>query len=635
MNRSLAALGAAATICAVAVGIVEPAAALSTVTTSGTTMTVTLAGAETVAITCVSGISTISGKTGSPTVPCSALTKVTVIGDSGPQNVDGRQLEAAAFAAKPALAVDLGDGADLVYDTSRADQIDLGGGDDSYYPVRGVNNTTTDLGPGKDTIRFFGTDADETVTASSTNSGLTLHHELGGVTRTLTMSNGEDLQVTGYNGNNTIDLSGITVTSTIKAASIWTGSGDDVVRAPMFTGAQYAPGPTLMPGGGTNTIYGGSGNDGIFSEGNADVIAPGGGYNRVYDRSSRRSGRTISSGGQSNWYYLESNRGDAVTRIRPRTGSTTLVTNSLNRPGQQVLSADYSNIVRYLVYSGGGDSRGIMDLVALDNGRDVILDGDSADNDLVDITIPTGSWTVTGSPASTAWVTPSAAGYAPITVRDAGELRVHGPWTNKNAGFVHRATRDLMFRFATPTTISSLAVALGDGATTRPAIVSDLMDSDEYRGLDIDRVFTSFLHRKADAGGLAYWNDSIKNGNPLWRFRAQLFGSPEYFANAGGTNGQYVDAAYQDVLGRRPDAAGRQYWIDKLNAGTKRGTVALQFINTSESRRFLIDDQFLRFLDRKATPTEQSTWLPRISTPTGEQEMIAALVAGASYYDRT
>ena len=145
-----------------------------------------------------------------------------------------------------------------------------------------------------------------------------------------------------------------------------------------------------------------------------------------------------------------------------------------------------------------------------------------------------------------------------------------------------------------------------------------------------------YLARQADPSGRTYWINSLKSGKALWRFRAQLFGSNEYFTKAGSTNAKYVDKVYLDVLGRLPDPSGRAYWTGKLDGGADRGSVALQFINSSEFRRFVVDDQFLRFLDRKATTAEQDAWSPKITgTATGEQDLIAFLAASADYYNRS
>jgi hypothetical protein len=161
------------------------------------------------------------------------------------------------------------------------------------------------------------------------------------------------------------------------------------------------------------------------------------------------------------------------------------------------------------------------------------------------------------------------------------------------------------------------------------------MNTDEYRGLDVDRTFVKYLRRTPDAGGRTYWITSLRNGKALWRFRAQLFGSNEYFTKAGGTNASYVTKAYNDVLGRDPDPSGQAYWTDKLTDGADRGSVALQFINSAETRRRLVDEQFLRFLDRLPTTGERTTWIPRITGATGEADLIAYLANSNTYYNRS
>jgi hypothetical protein len=148
-------------------------------------------------------------------------------------------------------------------------------------------------------------------------------------------------------------------------------------------------------------------------------------------------------------------------------------------------------------------------------------------------------------------------------------------------------------------------------------------------------VFVKYLRRAADPGGKAFWINSLDNGKALWRFRAQLFGSNEYFTKAGATNEAYVVRAYNDALGRDPDPSGRTFWTNRLNNGADRGSVALQFINSPEARRRLVDDQFLRFLDRLPTPTEQTTWVAQIPTADGELRLIAFLASSNAYFTRT
>jgi hypothetical protein len=628
-RRALAALGATATIAGVAVvGLAQPASALVSVTTSGTTMTVNFTGSGPLSITCAGGVVTVGGQTGSPTVPCATFTKLTVNGDSGGQTIDGSALEVPAFAAKPFLVADLGDGADTVTPTTRADDIDLGPGKDTLYLVRGANDTLLDGGSEQDYIRIEGSYGDDEITASSVNATLTVNHAVGGVLRATTAKNFDRVEAATFDGDDNVDLSGITATSSLKSGGIYTDKGDDIVRGPQF-------GASLFAGPGDNQVFGGAGDDVIGSEGNGDVIKVGDGSNRVYDRNSGRSGRVVDTPGTSNWYFFEGGLGDTTSRVRPGSGNSTVVTNSLTRTGQQVLPQSYKNVGSDLVVNSAGSARGLVDVVALNSSRKIYTSGDTADDDLLDVTIPSGAWTTVGTPQTNLTITPTGGVYNEVKAADFGQVSIHGPWTNLNQGFVHRVTRDLMFRFETPANVTSIGNALGQGTTSRAVIVGGLMDTDEYRGLDVDRTFTRYLKRAVDPGGRTYWINSIHSGKALWRFRAQLFGSNEYFTKAGGTNTAYLDRVYFDVLGRLPDPSGRAFWVNKLNAGVDRGSVALQFINAQEFRRSVIDDQFLRFLDRKATPAEQATWVPQLATATGEQQLIASLAVGAEYFNRS
>jgi hypothetical protein len=630
-RRSLALMATAATIAGLGVvAAAPPASALVTVTTSGTTMAVVVNGTEQLDIRCTGGVVAVNTKTGSPSIPCASFTKITVTGDSASQTIDGQDLEVAAFAAKPSITATLGDGLDTVWSTSRSDSLDFGSGNDRLYLVPGVADALVEGGVGTDEARVWGTAGTDEFVGSSSGTNLAITHVWGGSTKTNTLKNFEYLEVSGSAGNDSLDISGITTSSSIKDGGVYGGEGNDTVR-----GAQYDN--DLFAGAGNNQIFGGLATDNISSEGNGDVIKTGGGTgDRVYDRKSGRSGRTVDNVGTNGWYFFEGNLGDTTSRIRPGANGTTVVTNSLTRTGQQVLGSSYKNAGVAFVVNSAGSAKGVADIVALDSGRKTYARGDQADDDILDVTVPLGSWTTVGTPQTNYFITPANATYAQVQASNFGAVSIHGPWTNKNSGFVHRATRDLMFRFADGGTINTTSAALAAGTTTRPAVVDALMDTDEYRGLDVDRTFTRFLRRDVDPSGRTYWINSIGNGKALWRFRAQLFGSNEYFTKAGGTNATYLEKVYFDVLGRQIDPSGKQYWGNKLDNGAERGSVALNFINSSEFRRFVVDDQFLRFLDRKATVQEHATWDPKITgTTTGEQDLIAHLTASAEYFART
>ncbi|WP_421118612.1 DUF4214 domain-containing protein [Aquihabitans daechungensis] len=69
---------------------------------------------------------------------------------------------------------------------------------------------------------------------------------------------------------------------------------------------------------------------------------------------------------------------------------------------------------------------------------------------------------------------------------------------------------------------------------------------------------------------------------------AQSFAtSNEFRTNYGALgNGQFVDLVYVNVLGRPADAAGRAFWVRRLDNGTSsRGAVMASFSESSENVR--------------------------------------------------
>jgi len=223
-----------------------------------------------------------------------------------------------------------------------------------------------------------------------------------------------------------------------------------------------------------------------------------------------------------------------------------------------------------------------------------------------------------------------------VTMSDVESYRVHGPWTDRNQGFVHRVHRDLLFRFLSDAQRDAIRTQLANGGRTRAQVTASIVSTDEYRGLDVDRVFVSYLQRPSDPSGRTYWIGSLRNGKSLRQFRAQLFGSNEYFTKSGGTNEAFMVAAYADVLGRLPDPSGQDYWVRKLNNGTERGLVARQFLASTEARCNIVKDQFLRFIDRQPTTDEATFWVSVLgSSASGEQDLVAFLANSNAYFNRS
>ncbi len=150
----------------------------------------------------------------------------------------------------------------------------------------------------------------------------------------------------------------------------------------------------------------------------------------------------------------------------------------------------------------------------------------------------------------------------------------------------------------TPTT-SEMAAAQADYASGRgwsPAQLAQRLvnaDAGMERNRSIARLYTAVLGRLPDAGGLEYWVGQRVAGVSLQEIARRMTGSSEFVTTYGSlSNAAFVDLVYQNVLGRQPDAAGRSYWVGRLNGGFARSAMMIGFSESPEfktSSRRLMD----------------------------------------------
>ena len=85
----------------------------------------------------------------------------------------------------------------------------------------------------------------------------------------------------------------------------------------------------------------------------------------------------------------------------------------------------------------------------------------------------------------------------------------------------------------------------------------------------IQGIYIALLGRPADPAGLEYWESVTKGGTDTSNMIAALTGTAEYQAlYEGKQSPEIIAAIYENLFGREPDAAGLQYFVDRLAAGT-------------------------------------------------------------------
>ncbi len=138
--------------------------------------------------------------------------------------------------------------------------------------------------------------------------------------------------------------------------------------------------------------------------------------------------------------------------------------------------------------------------------------------------------------------------------------------------------------------------ALASG-TTRGEVMAGFSDSAEFVAAtstaaahsdsegQIARLYRAYFKRDADARGFCYWAGEIERSG-VDAVSAEFAGSQEFAETYGPlSDEEFVDLVYQNVLGRSPDAAGKDFWIDQLQRGASRGRVMTSF---SESAEYLL-----------------------------------------------
>jgi hypothetical protein len=119
--------------------------------------------------------------------------------------------------------------------------------------------------------------------------------------------------------------------------------------------------------------------------------------------------------------------------------------------------------------------------------------------------------------------------------------------------------------------------------------------------------FRAVLDRDADPSGLANWTSLLNRGAMSHLQVVQgIRNSPEHFT-------QEVTEFYLTLLGRAPDAAGLQNWVQQLEGGMREEQMAFDFLNApeylSQGDKHFVDAMYLSLLGRTFDPAGEASWL--------------------------
>jgi len=100
---------------------------------------------------------------------------------------------------------------------------------------------------------------------------------------------------------------------------------------------------------------------------------------------------------------------------------------------------------------------------------------------------------------------------------------------------------------------------------------------------EMSRLYFAVFLRYPDESGLAYWVQQRSDGVALTDIGAEFASSSEFADRYGNLpDRSFVALVYNNVLGREPDSAGLNYWLDRLSNGLTRGTMMVDFSKSAE-----------------------------------------------------
>jgi ELWxxDGT repeat protein len=101
------------------------------------------------------------------------------------------------------------------------------------------------------------------------------------------------------------------------------------------------------------------------------------------------------------------------------------------------------------------------------------------------------------------------------------------------------------------------------------------------------RLYQAALHRAPEQHGLDFWIEQISDGAPLSRLASGFLDSAEFTSRYGTdlSTAGYVEALYNNALGRGSDAAGKAHWVNLIDSGAmSRAEVLAGFSESAENQ---------------------------------------------------
>lgn len=203
-----------------------------------------------------------------------------------------------------------------------------------------------------------------------------------------------------------------------------------------------------------------------------------------------------------------------------------------------------------------------------------------------------------------------------------------------NQSFIAQVYFDFLDRPVDPASLAYWTDLLAAGQS-RQQIVLQIEQAREYAEVVVEQLYQRYLHRDADAAGLNYLATLMQQGATIEQLSAILAGSNEFFAaQGGGTIDGFLNAVYEDALGRPIDPAGLAWWKFNFALGLTRAQVVAQILGRQEYRQDVVKQAYLHLLHRPADPAGLNNWTAALNSGSSDQLAYASIAGSQEYFDQ-
>jgi hypothetical protein len=163
-------------------------------------------------------------------------------------------------------------------------------------------------------------------------------------------------------------------------------------------------------------------------------------------------------------------------------------------------------------------------------------------------------------------------------------------------------------------------------------VVLDILASTECHTRTVQGTYGQLLGRAAESRGLDTFVGYLDGGGSAAQVEALVLASPEYAQRRGAwADATFVDAVYQDLLGRKGDPQGMGTFTAALSEGMPRQDVALAIMASPEAEQGLVAADYQRFLSRGAEAGGLSAWVGLLQQGAPADWVVAGILTSPEY----